>query len=400
MVLDSQRARAESGRGGMSSGRRMSLKLPLVIVVIGVVIAVGWYMIKASGGTGSAAAETPQTAGPAAGPAAAPKPTLPAPAATDSGVSAATPAPQAPPMPAAPAPMADTPPAPAPQQPAGAAHAAADQPPLPQVAPDASDVTAPKVAEIIRQGRSQIQQNNLVAGRKLLNEALAGQIGVRDAEVVRQELAAVNQTLVFSPQVVKDDPYVEVHVVKSGELLATIAPAYHVPWQFMAKINNISDPRLLRVGARLKAIKGPFHVVVHKEAFRADVYLDPVDANSQPMFVRSFPVALGAYDSTPLGTFVVRRHSKLIDPEWVNPRTGQRFASNDPNNPIGEYWIGLEGTDDATRDLRGYGLHGTIDPSSIGKQASMGCVRFLPADIELLYSMLTETESRVSIREE
>src|SRR5207237_9502560 len=38
-----------------------------------------------------------------------------------------------------------------------------------------------------------------------------------------------------------------------------------------------------------------------------------------------------------------------------------------PNNPVGSVWIGLSG--------EGYGIHGTPDPSKIGKSESHGCVR-------------------------
>ena len=38
-----------------------------------------------------------------------------------------------------------------------------------------------------------------------------------------------------------------------------------------------------------------------------------------------------------------------------------------PNNPVGAVWIDLE------RDT--YGIHGTPDPSKVGKTFSNGCVR-------------------------
>jgi lipoprotein-anchoring transpeptidase ErfK/SrfK len=38
-----------------------------------------------------------------------------------------------------------------------------------------------------------------------------------------------------------------------------------------------------------------------------------------------------------------------------------------PNNPVGLVWIDL--------DLENYGIHGTPEPSSIGRSQSHGCVR-------------------------
>jgi lipoprotein-anchoring transpeptidase ErfK/SrfK len=69
----------------------------------------------------------------------------------------------------------------------------------------------------------------------------------------------------------------------------------------------------------------------------------------------------------------------------------------DPKNPIGKYWLALEGADDRTRGLSGYGIHGTIEPDSIGKQASMGCVRLRDDDIALVYQLLVEGESLVTV---
>jgi lipoprotein-anchoring transpeptidase ErfK/SrfK len=47
-----------------------------------------------------------------------------------------------------------------------------------------------------------------------------------------------------------------------------------------------------------------------------------------------------------------------------------------PNNPAGSFWIGLS--------AEGYGIHGTPDPSEIGKSESHGCVRLTNWDVGLL----------------
>ena len=94
---------------------------------------------------------------------------------------------------------------------------------------------------------------------------------------------------------------------------------------------------------------------------------------------------------------MVRDDSKLINPYWVNPRTGERFEADDPLNPIGERWIGIRGVGDSAL-LKGYGLHGTIDPASLAGQMSMGCVRLDSDDVALLYELLEERVSRVVIR--
>jgi lipoprotein-anchoring transpeptidase ErfK/SrfK len=143
-------------------------------------------------------------------------------------------------------------------------------------------------------------------------------------------------------------------------------------------------------------VTGPFHAVIHKPVYRLDLYLGE---GPDQVFVRSFPVGLGQYNTTPTGRFRVKADSKLLNPEWVNPRTRQRYAADDPENPIGERWIGLEGIDESNALLSGYGIHGTIEPDTIGTQASMGCVRMHHEDVELIYEVLVEKVSTVTIVE-
>jgi lipoprotein-anchoring transpeptidase ErfK/SrfK len=50
------------------------------------------------------------------------------------------------------------------------------------------------------------------------------------------------------------------------------------------------------------------------------------------------------------------------------------------SNPVGTRWIGLS--------VKGYGIHGTNAPKSIGHAASHGCIRLRNQDVEKLYTML------------
>ena len=257
--------------------------------------------------------------------------------------------------------------------------------------------TPAPIAEQVAAGLALAQGNRPVAARRVLTQVLrSGRLNPVDAEFVRETLRSLNRRLVLGPQIVADDPFVRVHVVGPGEQLGGIVRdrSLDVDWRFILRINNMPSPRHLRAGQQLKLITGPFHAVVDKSDFRMDLYLGSGDAAA---YVTSLPVGLGVHDSTPLGLFRVRAGSKLENPSWANPRTGQRFDRDDPANPIGEYWIGLKGIDDATRDMIGYGIHGTIDPDSIGRQASMGCMRLLPDDVRLVFEMLT-TASTVEIR--
>jgi LysM repeat protein len=214
-----------------------------------------------------------------------------------------------------------------------------------------------------------------------------------------QAYGAVNrlaERLLFSAKIVPGDVASQSYVVKKGDSLARIASREKlgVDWRFIQRINGLKTEKAIRPDQRLKLAHGPFDAEVVKADFRMNVY---AGTGADRVMVASFPCGLGENDSTPVGTFRVRKGSKLIDPAWVNPRTGEKFASNDPKNPIGERWIGLEGTTPEMSKFTGYGIHGTVEPQSIGKQMSMGCVRLGDAEVQVVYELIGE-QSTVVIR--
>ncbi|MEL3972454.1 L,D-transpeptidase [Rossellomorea oryzaecorticis] len=81
-------------------------------------------------------------------------------------------------------------------------------------------------------------------------------------------------------------------------------------------------------------------------------------------------------DLTPEGLFTVTVKAK--DPYYRK----KNIPGGDPRNPLGTRWIGFdaEGTDG-----RIYGIHGTNQPSSIGKYISNGCIRMLNKNVEFIY---------------
>ncbi|MBI1190636.1 MAG: L,D-transpeptidase family protein [Tepidisphaera sp.] len=226
---------------------------------------------------------------------------------------------------------------------------------------------------------------------------MSGDIGRSDADTLREKLTRINDDLVFSKTITPGDPLVESYTVQSGDSLVKIARKRQLAteWQLIERINKV-DSRHLRVGAKLKLVRGPFHVIVHKSDFRVDLFAGSPDDQSDWLFIRSFKVGLGADGGTPVGNFRIKANSKLINPTWVNPRTGEKFAADDPKNPIGEYWLGWEGLGDSAA-YKGFGLHGTIDPSSIGQEKSMGCVRMANDDVALVYELLVPEVSQVKV---
>ena len=258
--------------------------------------------------------------------------------------------------------------------------------------------TTTLVAQRMQAGLDMLAQNKPVEARSMLTAALERtDISPADADRIRTELTKLNQRLIFGPEVVAGDPHVSTYNIQEGDSLVKLQRklGLSVDWRFLQRVNNISAPERLRLGQRLKIVKGPFHAVIYKRDFRMDLFMGD---GSDRVFVRSFKVGLGEHGATPEGAFAVKPNSKLIDPAWTNPRTGEQFAANDPKNPLGEYWIGLIGVSENIRDLETYGMHGTIEPDSIGQNRSMGCVRMLADDIALVYEVMIEGASRVEIR--
>ncbi|MED3551117.1 L,D-transpeptidase [Cytobacillus praedii] len=84
-------------------------------------------------------------------------------------------------------------------------------------------------------------------------------------------------------------------------------------------------------------------------------------------------------DLTPEGIFTITVKAK--EPYYRK----KNIKGGDANNPLGTRWIGFDAED---TDGRIYGLHGTNDPSSIGKYVSQGCIRLQNEAIESLYDFV------------
>ena len=209
-------------------------------------------------------------------------------------------------------------------------------------------------------------------------------------------LRELNSKLFFSPAMSINDPVVRTYTVVAGDTLSKIAKKNDIQtdWRIIQRINAMKSEKSLRIGQKLKLPVGAFHAEISKSNYQMNIF---AGEGPSRVLVAIFPVGLGELNSTPTGAFMVRPKSKLINPEWKNPRTGERFASDDPKNPIGERWIGLIGVEAHNQGIKGYGIHGTVDPASIGKQESMGCVRLSNTDVELVYELLTEPNSTIVI---
>jgi L,D-transpeptidase ErfK/SrfK len=97
---------------------------------------------------------------------------------------------------------------------------------------------------------------------------------------------------------------------------------------------------------------------------------------------RTYPVAIGRPGwETPVGKYKVRNMMK--NPDWINPFTGEIIPGGDPDNPLGNRWIGFW-----TDGKNQIGFHGTPSRGSIGQAVSHGCVRMYEEHIEEIFQMI------------
>ncbi len=247
--------------------------------------------------------------------------------------------------------------------------------------------------------KSLVDAHQLVLARSLLSEALrSGKLNEADTHAAKVLAAGINQELVFGRRYFADDPHQASYTMQFGDRLQKVAQNYDIPWELVCRLNGISDPKKVRAGQAIKIIKGPFHAVVRKSAFTMDLYIgSPGEAGS--VYITSFPVGLGKDDSTPPGTWMVEPQRKLKNPTYYSPRGEGVIAAGDPRNPLGDYWIGLTGIDGQAVGKISYGIHGTIEPDTIGKMESMGCIRLRNEDVAVVFDLLMEGKSTVIVRD-
>lgn len=261
--------------------------------------------------------------------------------------------------------------------------------------------TEPSVTgtSLIARVQAKIDAGRLLEARADLNDALqSGDLDDSQSASIKAMMGQINQTVVFSHRRFGDDAYGGVYVVQPGDSLARIALVRDCTWELLSRINGV-DPRHLRAGATIKIVEGPFFAVVEKHKFTMDIYLGGLPGEKSSMFITSYMVGLGRDDSTPVGTWMIEPHRKLKHPTYYSPRGEGVIAADDPKNPLGGYWIGLTGTEGQAVGKMSYGIHGTIEPDSIGKQSSMGCIRLRPEDIAMVYDMMVEGKSMVVVKD-
>lgn len=177
------------------------------------------------------------------------------------------------------------------------------------------------------------------------------------------------------------------YTIRPGDFLIAIGARFGAPPELLARQNAIPYNATIHPGQRLR-IDNP-HIAPQLLADGIVInipqrMLFEFDAGK---LVAAYPVGLGKPSwPTPQGEFevVTRVHNKT----WIVPRSIQEEMQREgravltevppgPDNPLGAHWLGLS--------MPGYGIHGTIAPSSVYHFRSHGCIRLHPDDIAELF---------------
>ncbi len=155
-----------------------------------------------------------------------------------------------------------------------------------------------------------------------------------------------------------------------------ISPALLKALNPNADFSKAGTPLQVPNVASLTALPKAASVVIDK----SDSTLGLLDANGA--LIAQFPVSSGSEkDPLPLGQWkivgVAENPTFHYNPKlfWdADPAHAEAKIAAGPNNPVGTRWIDLS--------KKHYGLHGTPEPSAIGKAQSHGCVRLNNWDAE------------------
>jgi lipoprotein-anchoring transpeptidase ErfK/SrfK len=224
----------------------------------------------------------------------------------------------------------------------------------------------PSQAEAMaRQAETLLGEGKKAEAKAAYEKIIAEHADYKDIVVVQQALYKLNMDILFSDTVT---PETVIHEVVSGDTLGKISRQYNVT-QDLIKASNGMKNDTVRLGQKLRIWTGKFSILVNK----SQNYLM---LKSNEEVLKNYTVSTGANGSTPVGTFKII--TKLEDPVWY--KSDAVIPPESPANVLGTRWMGF--------DIKGYGIHGTVEPDKMGQQVTAGCVRMLNSDVEELFKIV------------
>jgi lipoprotein-anchoring transpeptidase ErfK/SrfK len=191
-----------------------------------------------------------------------------------------------------------------------------------------------------------------------------------EAVRVRARLGQINMKLLCSQRPL---PFTGKHIVKRGEYLSTIAKLRTNTVDQLRRLNGLRHDTIAP-GVTLRLDHSVYRIAVDISDHL--LTLSRVWAGTTN-FVKCYSVGTGLQDNTPRGTY--RIITRLEEPTWCRPGSPP-VPYGSKENLLGTRWLGI--------DCPGYGIHGTWEPDTVGKNSSAGCIRMVNEDVEELFDMV------------
>ena len=258
--------------------------------------------------------------------------------------------------------------------------------------PDTSDKTAPiatnasvpkkprvntKAMALYNKGAKALARQEYVSARDTAEAALNSGIGKSDPLWLKcVDLLGKANIGIISSNI--PAPEKATYTIKSGDTLSAIANRFGTTIEAIQKSNGLNPANpTIYPGKTLRIFTGKWHMLVSKKEFRLYLY------DGDRLF-KVYSVGVGRQGITPTGTFKIA--GKTVHPEWCY--NGKTIPYGNKENVLGTRWMALKPTGNTDMTLRGYGIHGTWKPESVGTECSNGCIRMRNEDVEELFSLL------------
>lgn len=212
------------------------------------------------------------------------------------------------------------------------------------------------------------QSGDLLSARNTYQKIMDKFPGSASIQKAQEALENINIQILSSSIPTPDSISYE---VQSGDTLAKIAKKFSTTQDLIMKSNNLTNAKVVPLGRKLKIHNEKMSIIVDKS-------MNILTLKSQDKIVKTYKVATGINNCTPVGNFKVI--NKIVNPPWYT--AGGVIQADNPKNILGSRWLGLS--------VQGYGIHGTTEPQSLGNQVTSGCVRMKNSDVEELYSLVPQ----------
>ena len=180
---------------------------------------------------------------------------------------------------------------------------------------------------------------------------------------IKKMVSEINSKLLFSK---KETSNSTIYTVRPGDSLGKIAKKFDTNIGLIMRSNKLQNS-IIREGEKLKISKAKYSIVIDKSDHTLTLLSDG-------KFFKQYSIAVGKQNSpTPAGSFSI--DSRLENPTWFHK--GKVIPAGVPENILGTRWLGFS--------IPGYGIHGTMQPESIGTDSTSGCIRMYNEEVEELY---------------